>query len=136
MAKNDKRSIDRKRDGAVTIELCDPDDKTSIRKMVSISGSLYCITDKSVFLTCLADEIDPARTNINIPSIYRRELEYGFTNETVQRVFLLAEALFVKTHLGHNCDCDAAILHSMSATKLLLEMSEIHEKLNNVISNN
>ncbi|MBL4673593.1 MAG: hypothetical protein JKX81_15135 [Arenicella sp.] len=122
-----KHQIDRKRDGALTIELCDPDDGTPIRKLISVAGDLLAITDKSIFLTQLADDVDPERTNINVPNIHRKELNYGFKNEVVQRIFLLAEAMFDKTHLGYDRDCEAAIASAWDATKLLLEMQEIQQ---------
>jgi hypothetical protein len=52
-----------------------------------MSTNLYTLTDKGVYLTRLADDIDPERTNINVPNIHKKVLEYGFENRGVlQRV--------------------------------------------------
>jgi hypothetical protein len=124
-----KREIDWEREGAFTVELCDPDDKTPIRKMLSNSQNLYVITDKSIFLNRLADDIDPQRTNKNIPNTHEKFLNYGFENDLVGRILLLAEALFDEKHLGRDFKCNEAIANSIEATKLLLEMQEIHALL-------
>ena len=109
------------------MEISDSEDISPIRKMVSVSGNLYCLKDKSMSLISLADNIDPERTNINVPNTYTKTLEYGFQDEVIQRVLLLAETLFDKTHLGPDVDCERALTESFEATKLLLEMQEIYE---------
>ncbi len=119
-----KRAIDRKREAAVTIELCDPDDKTHAREMFSVSGGLYMITDKGIYLTRLADDIDPGRTNMAVGNAHKKILEHGFENETIGRILLLALRLFDKKHLEPNFDCDGAIAAAFEATKLLIEMQD------------
>ncbi len=43
-----KRDIDRKRDGAFKIKICDPDDKSPIRLGFSDSKNFYSIKDNSI----------------------------------------------------------------------------------------
>lgn len=120
-----KRQIDSKRDAAVTIAICDADDKSPIREMLSNSHNFYTITDKSIFLNRLADDIDPQRTNIHVPNTHEKFLDYGFENDLVGRILLLAKTLFDEKHLGQDFQCNEAIANSIEATRLLLEMREI-----------
>jgi len=122
-----KRAIDRKREAAGTIEICDADDKTPIREAISVSKNLYAITDKGIYLMLLADNIDPERTNIGVPNIHKKVLDHGFENYIVGRILLLAKNLFDKKRLGPDFDCDSAISASFEATKLLLEMRDIYD---------
>jgi hypothetical protein len=124
-----KRAIDRKREAAFTIELCDADDKTPIRELLSVAENQYTITDKGIYLTRLADDIDPERTNIDVPNIHKKVLEHGYENDIVGRVLLQARVLFDRTHLGPDFDCDNAIATAFEATQLLLEMRGIHTLL-------
>ena len=119
-----KRAIDRKREAAITIELCDPDDKTHAREMFSAAGNLYMITDKGIYQTRLADDIDPGRTNINVGNAHQKILEHGFENEIIGRILLLALRLFDKKHLEQGFDCEGAITAAFEATKLLTEMRD------------
>jgi hypothetical protein len=127
MEKN--RAIDRKREAAFTVEICDTDDKTPIRELLSVAENLHTITDKGIYLTRLADDIDPGRTNIDVPNIHKKVLEHGFENDIVGRVLLQARVLFDNTHLGPDFDCDSAISAAFEATQLLLEMRDIHALL-------
>ena len=125
----EKRDIDRKREGAFTIEICDPDDKTPIRLGFSDSQNFYTIKDKSIYAIKLADDIDPQRTNIHVPNTHQKILEYGFENDLVGRILLLAHKLFVESRLGRDFRCKEALSISLEGTRLLLEMREIHAQL-------
>ncbi len=124
----EKRKIDKKRDGALSFEMPNSEGD-SFKKIISGSGKLHIVNDESIHLITMADDIDPERTNINVPHTNKVALEYGFNNDVVQRIFLLAETLFNRTHLGSVFESESAITHSFEATKLLLEMREIYEYL-------
>lgn len=120
-----KSAMDRKRDAAITIELCDPDDKTPARQMFSVSDGFYLITDKGIYLTRLADDIDPGRTNIDVGNTHQKILEHGFDNEIIGRLLLLALKLFDEKHLQKPFGCEGAIGAAFEATKLLTEMRDL-----------
>ncbi|MFL6464671.1 MAG: hypothetical protein ACJ73N_09720, partial [Bryobacteraceae bacterium] len=82
-----------------------------------------------IYLMRLADNIDPERTNISAPNIHKKILAHGFENDLVGRILLLAKVLFDKTHLGPDFDCDSAKSAAFEATKLLLDMRDIHALL-------
>ena len=113
-------------EAAVTIEICDADDKTPVRAGISISKNFYTITDQGIYLIKLADDIDPQRSNIDVPNTHEKVLDYGFENDLVGRILLLANTLFDKKHLGKDFRCNEAISNSFEATGLLLEMRENH----------
>jgi hypothetical protein len=102
---------------------------TVIREGISIAGNLYTLTDKGVYLMRLGDDIDPERTNIDVPNIHKKVLEHGFENELVGRILLLAKKLFDKKYLGQDFDGDSALSAACEATQLLLEMRGIHALL-------
>ncbi|MEO7860366.1 MAG: hypothetical protein ABIU05_07955, partial [Nitrospirales bacterium] len=125
----EKRDIDRKRDGAFTIEICDPDDKSPIRLSFSDSKNFYSIKDNCIHAIKLADDIDPQRTNIHLPNTHQKILEYGFQNDLVGQIFLLAHILFDGNHLGRDFRYKEALTISLEGTKILLEMREIYAHL-------
>jgi len=129
-----KQTIDRKREAAGEIKICDANDNTPIRELLLISGNLHIITDKSIYLALLADDIDPKRTNIDVSNSHKKILEQGFENDIIGRILLLAKSLFDNKRLGEGFDCDNAISASFKATKLLIEMRDIFDQLNTDIN--
>lgn len=97
--------------------------------------TLYAITNKAIYLIKLADEIDPKRTNPNIPNLQKKVLNHGLDNEVIGSILLTAKILFDKNRLNPTFNCHAALSISFELTKLLTEMQDIHIDLAKDIDN-
>ena len=75
---------------------------SQISGMFATDANLYVITGKAIYLVKLADDIDPARTNPNLPNLQKKVLNHGSENEIIGRVLLTAKMLLDKNHLGPN----------------------------------
>lgn len=121
--------INKKRDSAGSFEVGDPNDMTPIGDIFTTDENLYAITNKAIYLLKLADEIDPDRTNPNLPNLQKKVLNHGLDNEVIGRVLLTAKILFDKNHHGPEFNCHEALSNSFELTKLLTEMQDIHTDL-------
>ncbi|MDB6103778.1 MAG: hypothetical protein JWO52_3777 [Gammaproteobacteria bacterium] len=88
-----KRPIDIKRDAAINLHI-GGDDKSAAKEFLSTGDGLYVIKETGIFKIQLADDIDPGRTNPNIPNLSQQVLTEGYNNEIVARVLLTAKSLF------------------------------------------
>jgi hypothetical protein len=88
-----RRPIDLKRDAAITLRV-GGEDKSAVEEFLSTGDSLYVIKETGVFKFQSADDIDPGRTNLNIPNLSQQVLAEGYNNEVVARVLLTAKTLF------------------------------------------
>jgi hypothetical protein len=83
------------RDGAGSFALDDPADGTAIKEMLSLPDRMLLVTEKCTYEVKLADQIDPKRTNPNLPHNVRRKiLDYGINSEELCKTLLQAKALF------------------------------------------
>jgi hypothetical protein len=83
------------RDGAGFFDLDNPDDGTAIKETLSLKDRLLLVTEKCTYEVKLADQIDPNRTNPNLPhNVRRKVLDYGIGSEPLCRILLQAKALF------------------------------------------
>lgn len=89
-----KREIDRQREAAFSIEVGGDEDNSGIRELISTSHRLYTLTEQAVYSVQLADDIDPERTNPNIPNLSQKVISVGYGNEIVGKVLLTAMVLF------------------------------------------
>jgi hypothetical protein len=124
-----KRSIDRKREASVTIELSDLNDKSPIRKMFSVSDGLYVITDRGIYLMQLADDIDPGRTNIDVPDVHKKVLGHGFESDIVGRILITSLELLDEEHLIEEFPCRESRTRMFNITRFVVEMGEMSGKL-------
>lgn len=129
---NTKRPIDKLRDGAGAFEINTPDDETAISGMISIGDErLLIIKGKGIYEIKLADQIDPKRTNKNVPNTIQKVLPYGSDDPWVGSVLLTAEELLKKSIIGEHVDCDK-ILNMVLRISLdiagALEVSESYSK--------
>lgn len=121
--------IHRKRNSAFSIKVGDPNDMTPIGDMFSTGDDLYVIKSKTIYLVKLADDIDPDRTNHNLPNSQKTVLNHGLENEIVGRVLLTAKTLFDRIHLGPNFNYNSALSNAFELTKMLTEMQDIYTDL-------
>jgi len=103
------------RDAAGSFELDNPDDGTPIKEMLSLKGSLLLVTEKCTYQIRLADQIDPQRTNPNIPHNVRRKLfDYGTNSEMLCKTLMVAKVMFRK-ELQPHLDIEKAMSLALDA---------------------
>lgn len=88
-----KRPIDLKRDSAFSGTLGTADEG-SIKEFLKVGSSLLMVKDKAIYKFQLADQIDPDRTNINVPHTQQKIYSVGSSSEIVGRILLTAKYLF------------------------------------------
>lgn len=103
------------------------DDSSAITAMLPIGDLLYIIKEYGIYAVKLADSIDPARHNPQIPNIQQRVLAYGSESALVGKTFLTAVSLFNKTYLPKIFECEKAITLSFEALKDVVAMYEAME---------
>ncbi|MFT6905758.1 MAG: hypothetical protein ACJAS1_002416 [Oleiphilaceae bacterium] len=102
---NAKRPIDRLREGAGLFEINTPDDKTPISGMISIGDKrLLIVKGNGIYEMKLADQTDPERTNMNIPTTIQKVLPYGSDDHWIGAVLLTADELLKESILGKEID--------------------------------
>lgn len=129
-----KRVIDKQRNAALTLTVSDGDDDSPIREFLTTSDNLYLIKEKGVYKVQLADDIDPKRTNPNIPNLSQRVLSAGYNDEVVARVLLTAKQLF-----DENCSpvkpfVSEMLQASLDLTKHILELRDMISSLTDEIT--
>jgi hypothetical protein len=123
-----KRSIDRKRDSAGSMEVGLPEEG-SITEIYAIGDErLLMIKERATYEISFADRIDPERTNNAIPNVQQRVLQAGSDHELVQRVLLTSQKLFDATYLP-DLDWRALREHALNALRELLAMERIFLRL-------
>ena len=88
-----KRPIDLKRDSAVSGTV-GTDDEGIIQEFLNVGNSLLMIKNKAIYKFQLADQIDPGRTNIDVPHTQQKVYSVGSSSEIVGRILLTAKYLF------------------------------------------
>lgn len=122
----EKRPIDRKREAGGSFVIGDVNDGTPIRKFVKMAGNLLALTDRGIYEIKLADQIDPERTNPNLPhNVHRQVLSVGCESELVRRVFLSAHTLFDEKFLRSTIDHEQALTLAFDALENMTAMSTI-----------
>jgi len=84
-----KRPIDSLRDSAMSMEIGPSGGR--ITEMVEIGERLHTVKTDSIYRIMLADEIDPGRTNINVPNSQQKVLDYGSDSPFVAKTLLTAK---------------------------------------------
>jgi hypothetical protein len=103
-----KRPIDRLRESALSMEVGEPDGP--ITGFVKIDDRLHIVTIRAIYRIMLADEIDPGRTNPNVPNAQQKVLDHGSESEMVGKTLLTAKQLFDSGVLSQEFDKAAAQL--------------------------
>jgi hypothetical protein len=124
-----KRPIDLKRDAAGSIQVGAGDDPSRVTGMFPIGDHLHIIKEGGIYEIKLADQIDPDRTNIDVPNTQQRVLSYGSSSELVGRTLLTAKELFNDSYLPKSFDHKEALRLSFEALKDLAVMAELESKL-------
>ncbi|WP_042301634.1 hypothetical protein [Paraburkholderia kururiensis] len=111
------------RDAGGSFTLNNPDDKTSIRAMLSLGKFLYIVTEKCTYRVQMADQVDPDRNNPALPPVFQQKLfDVGTDSELLRRTFMQAKVLFRKEFLA--IDIEKAMELTLEA---LAELAALHE---------
>lgn len=128
-----KRTIDKLRDGAGSFEISTPDDQTAISSTISIKDErLLIVKGKGIYEINFADQIDPERTNINVPNTIQKILSFGADHPWVGQVLLTANELFKDSLIGKKVDCGRAMELSLEICQDIagaLEVTKSYETL-------
>lgn len=131
----EKQHIDNVRDSALSMQVGDENDG-SISGVVSVANAdTYIIKKHAIFRVFLADDIDPERTNINIPNGHQRISGQGSDSEIVARSFLTADALFNSNQFTGTAELKQIIDLSMEVMKELLAAQSIEKDFTREQSN-
>ena len=106
---NQKQHIDRIRESGGHADIGSEEDGAII-EMKNIGGRLLIIKERSIYEMVMADDIDPERTNINLPTtIHKLIIDKGTESETVSRTLLTAMTLFRPEYISNAVDCSKII---------------------------
>jgi hypothetical protein len=119
----EKRPIDRHRDSGKSMEVGTPEEG-AITEMISLRNTLFIVKERAIYTVNLADQIDPARSNINIPDIQQKFASEGSDSDRVCRIFLTARELFNKSYLAREFDCECGLTFCV---RLLQDVLAMHE---------
>jgi hypothetical protein len=101
------------------------EDGSRITCAITIDKRLHIVTEQSIYVALLADDIDPERTNPSIPNTQQKVLSYGSDSQFVGRTLLTAKALFNSHYLPKNIDCNEAIKLSFRLLNDLAAMKDL-----------
>jgi hypothetical protein len=118
-----KRPIDRQREAGGSMRIGTEDDG-AIKSMFPIGGVLHIIKERGIYVVKLADNIDPERTNPNIPNTQQRVLTYGSDSELVGLTLLTAKKLFNDKFLPKFFDPELALVLAFDSLKDLVVVHE------------
>lgn len=129
-SKRNDRSIDRRRNGAGQARV--EGDVGAILCMFSYRNELlYFICERGVASGQMADQIDPERTNPNLPQIVQTpDLTYGASAPFIQRTLCVAAELFDQTYLPAQVSKDDAFALALEAARALSEVEDVIVALN------
>ncbi len=82
-----KRKIDIKREAACTVIVGTAEDTSPISALVDVKGILHVVKGAGLYQLVMADDIDPGRTNIDVPHTQQRVIAYGSDTDFVCKIF-------------------------------------------------
>lgn len=127
--KDQKRPIDRIRDGAGLIDIKTEDDNSDITGMIPVGDNLLVVKEKGIYAFKFADQIDPDRKNINTPNAIQKVLPYGSNEPWVGAVVLTGNELLKKEILKENIDTALAMSLIIEIAQNISSAIEIMEGL-------
>ena len=124
------KPIDRKRNSGGWTEIGTKEDGVAIC-LTKFKDRLIIIKEKSMYELMTADDIDPERTNIELPNMVQKLIiNQGTESELVSRTFLTAYALFKPNDFDNSIDIEKALQLSL---EILQELIMLEEKINEYI---
>lgn len=126
--KSPKCKIDHIRESAGSMSINVPGDDSEITGMLTLGDSLLVVKRKGIYQIKMADQIDPERTNPNIPNTIQRLAAFGSDEEFIGKILLTSHGLLEKGHLSPNIDANAAMAHAAEITKNVAEMRILSDR--------
>lgn len=128
---NKKSPIDRIRDSGGSMEIGTIEDG-AILDMININDKrLIIIKERSIYEYLRADDIDPDRTNINLPSqMQKLIIAKGPDSEIVGKTILTAKTLFKPVFFDVKIDIERLLNLSID---FLIELSVLEKEINNYL---
>ena len=126
----EERPIDRKRNSAGFAEIGTKKDG-AILEMVKVGNRTIVIKEKSIYEIFMADNIDPERKNINLPSNIQKILfDQGAESQIVSKTFLTAKTLLKTEFYETTINIEKALSLSLNILQeLLILEKEINDYL-------
>ncbi len=118
-----KRPIDRRRESGVMMEV-GSSEEGAIKEMVPIGKVMYIVKERAIYAIRLADQIDPDRYNMNIPNTQQKFASEGSESDRVSRILLTGRALFNKSYLAPDYDCDTGLSLCLRLLQDVLAMND------------
>jgi hypothetical protein len=107
------------------MEVGTPSDQSAVTGMVKIAGGLHIVTGKAIYRIRLADEIDPERTNSNVPNSQQKVLSQGSESSLICKTLLTAKELFNASYLPSSMPTETAINLAFECAKHLVAMESL-----------
>ena len=105
------------------------DDEGELKDNIVIGSKLYLIKERAIYAFNLADDIDPDRTNSQVPNISQKAYDVGVNSEIVGRVLLQAKYLFEKGPIGSGFDRNEILSVVISVFDELCSLLKIMQAL-------
>ena len=102
-----------------------PDDPSPLKQVFAVGGCILAIKEKGIYAIKLADDIDPGRTNPEVPNAQQRLLAYGTDSLFVRQTLLTAKRLLSPSYLATSVDHDAALGLAFEFLKHLAAMQDM-----------
>ena len=125
-------SIDRSRDAAFSMTIAGGPEEGKIVGFVKIGERGLVLKENAIYEPILADQVDPDRTNPNIPHSQQKVLSFGSTDEIVGGVLLTGEAFLDKRyHPGLDAPMAMELVWEMTGDLLAMrgQQEEIARKI-------
>ncbi|MEJ2378454.1 MAG: hypothetical protein P8Y71_24735 [Pseudolabrys sp.] len=127
--KHERRPIDTIRESAGFMEIGSEDDSTPVTGAIEIDGLLYVVKEGGIYVVKLADQIDPGRTDANVPNVQQRILGYGSGSEVVRQTLATADALLRNGFVAEHVDKNEVLSASLAAAKDLAAMTDLFAQI-------
>lgn len=127
---SENQEIDKIRDSGGQFEIGSQEDG-AINEMFEVDECLIIVKDKSIYEYFRADDVDPDRTNINLPNnIQRKVIDQGSDSELIGRTILTAKTLFQAEFFDENVEIEKALSLSF---EILQEMTTLENEIQEYI---
>ncbi len=108
-------------------------DGDRVLEMITVGEACYAIRGTDIYTMILADQIDPHRTNIQVPNAQQKVCDYGATDQIVGATLLTAKRLIQPVYQKDLNHAQAMQL-VFNCTQELIGLRSIAEKLNTEIN--
>lgn len=129
VAMKSQRPIDVLRNSAKTGRIGGDGDDSAITEMIPIGDKLYFVKERGIYAMQLADQIDPQRTNADIPDTQQKILPIGSNDPLVARTLLTAHTLFNQTLMGASFDRQKGLMLALEVLKNIAALSDMRSSL-------